>query len=42
MTAIVAIYLAGIWAIVVAGANLNAYRSPVQEGNDYGKKHKTS
>jgi hypothetical protein len=28
----------GIWAVLVAGANLNAYPSEVHEPNDYGEK----
>jgi hypothetical protein len=32
----------GVWALLVAGANLNAYPSESQEANDYGEKHKSS
>lgn len=32
----------GMWTLLVAYANLNAYPAPSQEPNDYGEKHRSS
>ena len=32
----------GVWALLVAGANLNAYPSDSHAANDYGEKHRQS
>jgi hypothetical protein len=39
---IAVLFLLGLFLIAVAGANLNSYPDPSQEGNDYGEKHRSS
>lgn len=41
MIVIAALMGAGIFMILVAGANLNSYPAPSHEPNDYGEKHRS-